>query len=160
VVALTVGQWQALCQATGTERVFTALEQTLNLDLTREGDRYRLRETIAATMRPWFAARTFAEVAERLDAARALWSRYRGLVDVVAAHRARSGASVLASVDQPGIGPVIGARSPLRWAGGYGEAAPAPALGQHTDEVLAEVLGLGQAELGVLHDDRVIAGTR
>ena len=31
-------------------------------------------------------------------------------------------------------------------------------LGQHTDEVLAEVLGLGDAELGTLHDDGIVGG--
>jgi 2-methylfumaryl-CoA isomerase len=158
VVALTPAQWQALCRATGTEQVFAALEGALGLDLTRESDRYRLRETIAATLRPWFAARTFAEVAERLDAARVLWSRYRRLADVVDAHRAGAEDSVLTTVDQPGVGPMIAARSPMRWSGGYHEAAAAPTLGEHTEEVLTEVLGLGQAELGTLHDDRVIAG--
>jgi 2-methylfumaryl-CoA isomerase len=158
VVALTEGQWHALRKVTGTEEVFTALEQALDVDFTLESDRYRLRETIAAILRPWFAACAFSDVSERLDAARVLWSRYRGMADVVAAHHASSDESVLTSVDQPGIGPTIAARSPLRWAGGYDEASPAPTLGQHTDEVLTEVLGLEQAELGKLHDDRVIAG--
>jgi len=34
---------------------------------------------------------------------------------------------------------------------------PAPRLGQHTDEVLAEVLGLPSAEIGRLHDQGVVA---
>ncbi|MGC9666154.1 CoA transferase [Planosporangium sp. 12N6] len=158
VVALTEGQWHALRQVTGTEEVFTALEQALDVDFRLESDRYRLRETIAAILRPWFAARSLAEASAALNAARVLWSRYQGMVDVVAAYRAGSGGSVLTSVDQPGIGPTIAARSPLRWAGGYRETAAAPVLGQHTDEVLSEVLGLEPAELGKLHDANVIAG--
>ena len=35
---------------------------------------------------------------------------------------------------------------------------PAPRLGEHTDLVLAEVLGLSQAEIGRLHDHRIVAG--
>ena len=31
-------------------------------------------------------------------------------------------------------------------------AAPAPLLGQHTDEILQDVLGLSAAEVGSLHD--------
>ncbi len=31
-------------------------------------------------------------------------------------------------------------------------------LGEHTDEVLAELLGLSDAEIGRLHDDGVVAG--
>lgn len=158
VVALTAGQWQALRTVTGTGEVLTALEQATGADFSRETDRYQMREAIAAILRPWFAAREFSEVRNRLDAARVLWARYRGMVEVVAAHRAGCGESVLTSVDQPGIGPTIAARSPLRWAGCYLEAFPAPALGQHTEEVLAEVLGLGQAEIGALYDDGVVAG--
>ena len=55
-------------------------------------------------------------------------------------------------------GPVLAAGSPLSPALGRVPVAPAPVLGQHTDEVLAEVLGLSAAELGALHDRRLIAG--
>ena len=37
-------------------------------------------------------------------------------------------------------------------------ARPAARLGQHTDEVLATVLGLSSAQIGKLHDDGVVAG--
>jgi 2-methylfumaryl-CoA isomerase len=36
-------------------------------------------------------------------------------------------------------------------------ARPAPRLGQHTDEVLAELLGMSSAEIAVLHDAGVVA---
>src|SRR5664280_2052840 len=35
---------------------------------------------------------------------------------------------------------------------------PAPLLGAHTEEVLADVLGLSAGEIGRLYDDRVVAG--
>jgi 2-methylfumaryl-CoA isomerase len=35
---------------------------------------------------------------------------------------------------------------------------PAPRLGEHTDEVLAEVIGLSAAKIGALHDARIVAG--
>jgi 2-methylfumaryl-CoA isomerase len=56
----------------------------------------------------------------------------------------------------PGAGPAVTARSPLRWAGEYGEPGAAPVLGQDTDAVLTEVLGLGATELGGLRDRGVI----
>jgi 2-methylfumaryl-CoA isomerase len=31
-------------------------------------------------------------------------------------------------------------------------------LGEHTDEILAEELGLSSAEIGALHDARIVAG--
>jgi 2-methylfumaryl-CoA isomerase len=38
-----------------------------------------------------------------------------------------------------------------------GPVRPAPRLGEHTGEVLAEVLGLSAAEIGRLHDQGIVA---
>ncbi|MCV7082673.1 2-methylfumaryl-CoA isomerase, partial [Mycolicibacterium insubricum] len=64
--------------------------------------------------------------------------------------------AVVADVDQPGIGQVISARNPLREHGDYGPTAVAEGLGDSTDRVLGEVLGLDAAELARLHDAGVI----
>ena len=44
----------------------------------------------------------------------------------------------------------------------YGQASkvptPAPRLGQHTDEVLADFLGLDSGTIGRLHDTGIVAG--
>jgi 2-methylfumaryl-CoA isomerase len=155
-VALTGKQWDALVSVTGTKEVFAALEPALDADFTLESDRYRLRETITAVLRPWFAARTIDEVSAELDAARVLWGRYRGMTGVLAAHR-QGRHPVLADVEVPQAGPAVTARSPLRWDGTYGEPGAAPVLGHDTEQVLAEVLGLTAAELGRLRDRAVIA---
>ena len=39
-----------------------------------------------------------------------------------------------------------------------GPVQPAPVLGQHTDEVLATVLGMSSGEIGRLHDAKLVAG--
>jgi 2-methylfumaryl-CoA isomerase len=31
-------------------------------------------------------------------------------------------------------------------------------LGQHTDEILADILGLGSSEIGRYHDEGIVAG--
>ena len=36
--------------------------------------------------------------------------------------------------------------------------SPAPRLGEHTDQVLAEVLGLPDGEIARLHDGKIVAG--
>ena len=155
VVALTEGQWKALCTVTGTGDVFSALEAALGADLTEETDRYRLRETIAAILRPWFAARSLEQASRELDEARVLWSAYRGMTDVVAAHR-KGTYPVLSDEVVPGAGAVVAARTPLRWNGTHGPAGPSPLLGRETDEVLAERLGLSSAEIGGLHERGVV----
>jgi len=35
---------------------------------------------------------------------------------------------------------------------------PAPRLGEHTDEVLSEVLGMTSHDIGLLHDKGIVAG--
>jgi 2-methylfumaryl-CoA isomerase len=164
VVALTEGQWKALKQATGTAKVFEALEAALGTDLRQEEERYRHRETIAAIIGPWFAGRDLASASAELDRARVLWGPYRGMADVAAAHH-QGAHPVLADVelDNPGNpgnpadpSPGITARSPLRWNGAYGAPGESPVLGRDTDEVLAEVLGLTAPELAGLHDRGVI----
>jgi 2-methylfumaryl-CoA isomerase len=49
--------------------------------------------------------------------------------------------------------------NPLDFTGVERESVrPAPLLGQHTDEILAELLGLSSAEIGQLHDGGIVAG--
>ena len=62
-------------------------------------------------------------------------------------------------IEQPGMGawPVPGA--PLDFAGlARGRPRPAPRFGEHTDEILAGILGLPDAEIGRLHDEGVVRG--
>ena len=66
---------------------------------------------------------------------------------------------MLEEVEQPGIGTYLMPGSPLDFSGA--ERLPprrAPVLGEHTDEVLAEVLGMGDAEIGRLYERGVVAG--
>jgi 2-methylfumaryl-CoA isomerase len=156
VVALTERQWVALRTVTGTGDVFAALEKALGADLAQEADRYRLRDTIAAVLKPWFADRDSTTVARELDAARVLWGRYQGMVDVVTAHRAGRH-PVLADLELVDGSSAITARSPLRWNGEHGEAGRAPELGRDTEAVLTEVLGLTAREFGRLVDGHVVA---
>ena len=62
-------------------------------------------------------------------------------------------------VEQPGIGSYLMAGSPLLFSElGRLPATAAPTLGEHTDEILAELLSLSATEIGRLHDDGVVAG--
>ena len=137
--------------------VFTALQHALGVDLDDEEDRYRHRETVAAILRGWFAARDLATVSAELKAARVLWGPYRTPLGVVRDHEALPASSLLSEVDQPGVGRLLAMGSPVRVDGGTAAPVPAPVLGADTDAVLADVLGLGSTEIGRLHDDGVVA---
>jgi 2-methylfumaryl-CoA isomerase len=159
VVALTSGQWRALRDATGTGSVFAALEQVLDIDLETESDRYRTRETIAAVLRPWFAQRNFTAVREALDRGRALWSRYHDMVETARVAR-EDPASIAAEIVQPGIGPTLATGRPVRWNGQGAGPVPAPRLGQHTETVLTDVLGLSADEIDRLKQNRIIGTSK
>lgn len=61
-------------------------------------------------------------------------------------------------IAQDGIGQFIAPGAPWAFSGfERAPAAPAPNLGQHTDEVLLDVVGLSSSELGKLHDQGIVA---
>lgn len=155
VVALTEGQWTALLKATGTEHVFEALEESLDADLDLEGDRYRLRETIASVLRPWFQARDLATLERVLNEAKVLWSPYRDMAEIVAAAKVGEH-EVVCEIEQPGVGHMMAASSPWRWDGARKPPEAAPVLSADTQRVLSDVLGLTDAEIGRLHSEGVV----
>jgi 2-methylfumaryl-CoA isomerase len=66
---------------------------------------------------------------------------------------------MFSKVDQPGVGRVLMPGSPLAFSEvPRDRPVPAPVLGQHTDEVLSQVLGMSDHEIGLLHDKGVVAG--
>jgi 2-methylfumaryl-CoA isomerase len=159
VVGLTGKQWKALCEATGTSSAMAELAVKSGLDLKLEGNRFLARDEIAAILAPWFLARSAAAVAKALDATGACWSRYQ-TVDELARSSALDPAhnSMFSHLVQPGVGEVISPASPLNFLySSRRSAEAAPALGQHTEEVLTTILGLSTAEFGKLHDRKIVA---
>jgi 2-methylfumaryl-CoA isomerase len=64
-------------------------------------------------------------------------------------------------IDHPGVGRYLAPRSPLDFAEhGRLPVRRAPLLGEHTEEILADLLKLTPAEIGGLHDRGVVAGPR
>jgi 2-methylfumaryl-CoA isomerase len=149
LVALTARQWRALCQATETTAVFSALEVSLGANLDDEASRYQHRHTLAAILRPWFGRRTLGDIDETLSQTRVLWGPYRSMSQIVEMV-GRGEASVIARIEQPGVGPILASSSPLRWNQQVSPPREAPLLGSDTESVLAEVLQLTQAEIGRL----------
>ena len=160
VVGLTGMQWRRLSKATGLREPLSALAARLDLNFEDEGDRYRARQEIARLFEPWFHARTLAEAALTLDAHGVTWGPYRSVREEIADDPDCSTDNPLFTLtEQPGIGAYLMPASPLD----FGRvprlpAMPAPRLGEHTDQILLEILGLSEAEVGRLHDARVVAG--
>lgn len=160
IVALTQRQWSALVEATGLAAAFEMVEEQMGVDLSREGDRFHAREVLAAVLKPWVQSRTMAEVGEVFDRHGVCWGPYQTFLQLVNEDpRCSTANPMFDQVEQPGIGTYLMAGSPLDFSGHEREpAVRAPVLGEHTDEILAEVLSLSATEIGRLHDDGIVAG--
>jgi 2-methylfumaryl-CoA isomerase len=160
VVALTLRQWKSLEDATGLQESFAMVEQQMGVDLSREGDRFKAREVLGAILKAWTTRRTLDEIRTCFDEHGVCWGPYQTFTELVGDDpRCSTENPMFAEVDQPGIGTYLMPGSPLHCgATPRVEVRRAPLLGEHTDEILATCLGLGDAEIGRLHDGGVVAG--
>ncbi len=160
IVALTLRQWRNLVEATGLGEAFDAIARLMDVDLDDEGGRFVAREVLGATLKPWVLARALDEVRETFDRHGVSWGPYQTFSELVE-HDPRCSPEnpMFAEVEQPGIGTYLMPGSPLAFSDADRlPATAAPVLGEHTDEVLAEVLGLSDREIGALHESGVVAG--
>jgi 2-methylfumaryl-CoA isomerase len=160
IVGLTVRQWKGLVKATGLEPAVEAIEKMLGVDLSKEGDRFVARDVIVSALEPWVRERTLTEVGEAFDANGVSWGPYQTFTQLVAEDPRCSPANPMFEVvDQPGIGSYLMPGSPVAFGGVERlPVAPAPLLGQHTDEVLSGVLGRNVDEIAQLHANGLVAG--
>lgn len=160
IVGVSGNQWQAILKATGQEQTIADLGKSMGMDFSVEGDRYRGREAICTLLEPWFAERDFATMAEQLDAAGVCWGKYQTIPELVHTDIDCSTDNPLfEQVEQPGIGEYLMPQNPLGFTSADKHPVrPAPRLGQHTDEILADILGLSSGQIGRYHDAGVIAG--
>jgi 2-methylfumaryl-CoA isomerase len=160
VVGLTDRQWRGLVKVTGTGVPMAALGTRLGLDLNEEGARFKARAEITALLAPWFAARAVEDFARTFDAAGVTWSVFRSFGEAVREDPDLSiDNPMFHMLDQPGLGRFPVPASPISFGGRLPDRPrPAPSLGADTEEVLADVLGLGSGQIGALMDSGVAAG--
>jgi 2-methylfumaryl-CoA isomerase len=140
LAAISNRQWRAIGEATGLAERLALIGQVMDVDMADEGGRYAAREAIGAVLAPWFAARTLAEVRAAFEGSGVLWGPYQDFGQMVRDDPRCSPANPLfAEIEQAGVGRVLAPSSPLQPAL---PPRPAPRLGQDTDAVLTEVLGL------------------
>lgn len=160
VVGLTRRQWEGLVEVTGTAAEMAAIGAAAGLDLAREGDRFRAREAITAVLAPWFAARRIEDFVAAFDRAGVTWSEFRTFKQAVDEDPDLSPANpMFTMLEQPALGTFAVPGTPFRSSLLDREPPrPAPRLGEHTDEILAEVAGLGEGEIARLHDQGIVQG--
>lgn len=159
IIAVSAKQWQGLLEASALEGAVAALAARLGLDFAREGDRFRARRELCALLEPWIASLALDELAAILDRCGICWDKYQTIAELVNEDPDCSPDNpIFADVEQPGIGtyPVPGQPATFS-AMTRGPARRAPRVGEHTDEILAEVLGLDSPAIGRLHDQGIVA---
>jgi 2-methylfumaryl-CoA isomerase len=163
VVAITPRQWSGLLEALALKAVVAEVEATLKVSFARdEGLRYTHRDALFPLFERAIAAHTLGELRQRFDANAVCWGPYRTLSAALQADpRLSLDRSLFTPLEHPS-----GYRYPAPGAAATfdgvarGSVVRAPHLGEHTDQVLAQVLNLSSAQIGALHDAGVVAGPR
>jgi 2-methylfumaryl-CoA isomerase len=160
VVALTARQWRALVQITDIGEACAKIAEITGYDLDTATGRFEGRDLIAGLLRPWFASRELSEIRAAFVGTGVSWGPYQTFGQLVTEDPRCSPANpMFVTLQQPGIGEYLVPGSPLEFSKlGRRPPTPAPLLGEHTDQVLAELLGLNDTEIGRLHDAGVVAG--
>ncbi len=149
VAAFTEKFWQGLCRALALPHLLDD-PRFSNNDARRE-HKAELLPILARA----FETRTTAEWAERLDAESVPWGPVNSL-DRVFADPQIAARQMRVEIEHPTIGklPMIG--NPVQVEGVPQSFVPPPLLGQHTEQVLKEVLGYSAEEIARLREEKVI----
>lgn len=137
-------QWQRLCQALERGDLLADPRFTTN------AERVRNRASLLPLLAELFASRPLGEWLERLAEAGIPSGPVNGVDQVLESVQATA-RGMVQEIEHPTIGPLRMVASPLKL-----EATPPsirrhpPLLGEHTDEVLRDVLGIDGEELGKL----------
>lgn len=158
VAALTAKQWAGLVEAFGVADGVAALEQALGVVFDNDHDRFVHRNSLSALFQRAADSFDYADLAARLEKAGATFERYRTM------HEAANDPVL---VDQnPLFGPspanpsgfaYPATRSFANMPGrAPGDPLPAPYLGEHSEQVLAEHLKLSSGEIARLIDRGIV----
>jgi 2-methylfumaryl-CoA isomerase len=159
VAALTAKQWAALVSAFDLGAGIAAIEARHGVVLASSDDvRFRHRDEIFALFEQAAAALDYAEIAARLTRAGATFERYRTMFEA-------ANDPVLVA-DNPLFGPSPANPSQFAYPATrsfanipeqpVGDPRPAPYLGEHSEEVLGERLGLSSGAIARLIDLGVV----
>ena len=160
LVIVTRRHVKALGEVTGLTGRFKKLETARGVDLNLEADRWKVRAEMNEMVGAWFAGQSLAEAGAALTEAGILWGPFRTYEQMIAEDPFVSTDNPLfEEIDQPGIGRLLTPGSPLDFtAFPRADVARGPLLGEHSDEILSAILGMGDGEIGRLHDSGIIAG--
>ena len=160
LTALTKAQWRRLKKAMCIEDSIIELENKYNTNLDDEGCRYEFRDEIVRLIVPYVANNDYNKIKGILDDNGVLWGPYQTF-DHLVKHdqRCSEGNPLIQIISQEGIGKYPAAGLPLRFQALEEQPVkPAPSLGEHTNEVISDMLGLPDHRIDDLHNRGIIGG--
>ena len=162
IVALTTRQWNSLLEVTGLTETFAGVERAIGLDLQSVSNRFEARDLLAAVLKPWFEARTLDAIRAAFEGTGVSWGAYQTFTQLVREDpRVSTDSEMWQLVEHPGVGRYLMPGTPLDFS-----AVPrtpvrrAPLLGEDTEAVLTDLLGLSTAEVDRLERDRIVRCAR
>jgi 2-methylfumaryl-CoA isomerase len=162
LVAITARQWANILEVLDIAGPVAAVEAQLGVSFGKdEGLRFEHRAQLMPLFDAAFAAKDLAELTAAFESRGVCWGPYQPLEAALTDPRLFAGNPVFQELTHPS-----GERYPTPGAAATipqdtrGEVRVAPRLGQHTDEVLAEVLKMSPGEIARLHAEGVVAGAR
>lgn len=162
IVAISARQWSGLVKALGIGAEVEKVEKERSVSFaTSEGVRFSHRDRLNPIVAAAVAARSYDDLAAAFEAESVCWGPYRTLTEALAVDPAISAANPLLSSIEHRSGHTYLTPGSAATFTGLPRETPviAPALGQHTEEVLAEVLGLSSGAIADLHDKKIVASS-
>ncbi len=161
IIGLTSRQWSGIVKATNTSEQFKKLEIENNINLQDESIRWQWRHSITEIIEPWFKIRAVEDFADDFDKTGLTWSVFRSVKEALNVDPDLTEDNPLfKKILQPDAGEFLVPKHPANFSKvENSDATPAPALGEHTEEVLGDVLNLSDLEIANLFDDGVVASS-
>ena len=157
----TADSW--IIAAAGTDQLFAKLCKVIGLENLSADPRFvtnplrtQNRRELNVILDPVMKTKTTAEWEKIFEEASLPYSPINNMQQICEDPHIRY-RGMLAEIDQPAVGKMRIANSPIRLSETPGHVyAPAPLLGEHSEDVLREVLGYSQTEIDKLKEDQII----
>lgn len=159
LVGLTHRQWESIKSALNLGAALRALEMRETVNFDDESQRYIFRREIAGIIEPIIRGMSLSQVSTVFEEFKVAWSKYQTFKDLLKNDpRASSKNPIFHIKNQAGIGDIPNIASPIRFTATENIAPQtAPTLGEHTSQVLQEILGLSPSQIDVLKNNKTIA---
>lgn len=162
IVVVTPRQWANLVEALGLSAPVAAIEVARGVSFARDdGMRFTHRDALFPLFEAAIAARDHADLAQVFDAGGVVHSRYGTMLEAARDPRLVGDNPIFGACDNPsGLAyPTAGAFASLPQRERL-SPRPAPRSGEHSEEVLANLLGLASGEIARLIDAGTVGVAR